>query len=183
MLKQLLKGQADGAMETSKKLAEMNSKIESLNTRVHSLEHHASSSAAKQGQFPGKVVQNPKEHCRAIFTQEEGFDQQAANEKDIEEICMLLNNEDNVVADAPGVQYAQPEVQAPQIAIHASPVELAQQARLAARSSQTVSPARSSQMLYAPTPSDDDTYKPPVPFPSRILTKNQKMSSPTLGMT
>ncbi|CAA7052927.1 unnamed protein product [Microthlaspi erraticum] len=170
MLKQLLQGQADGAMEISKKLAEMNSKIESLNTRVHSLEHHASSSAAKQGQFPGKAVQNPKEHCRAIFTQEEGFDQQAANEKDIEEICMLLNNEDNVVADAPGVQYAQPEVQAPQIAIHASPVELAQQAR----SSQTVSPARSSQMLYAPTPSDDDTYKPPVPFPSRILTKNQK---------
>ncbi|CAA7058083.1 unnamed protein product [Microthlaspi erraticum] len=108
-----------------------------------------------------KFVQNPKEHCKVIFTQEQGFDQQAANEKDIEEICMLLNNEDNVVADAPGVQYAQPEVQAPQIAIHASPVELAQQAQSATRSSQTVSPARSSQMLYVPTPSDDDTYKPP----------------------
>ncbi|CAA7021403.1 unnamed protein product [Microthlaspi erraticum] len=38
MLKQLLQGQADDVMETSKKLAEINSKIESLTTRVHTLE-------------------------------------------------------------------------------------------------------------------------------------------------
>ncbi|CAA7043543.1 unnamed protein product [Microthlaspi erraticum] len=151
MLKQLLQGQADGAMEISKKLAEMNSKIESLNTRVHSLEHHASSSAAKQGQFPGKAVQNPKEHCRAIFTQEEGFDQQAANEKDIEEICMLLNNEDNVVADA---------LESSTLNLNSiEPDRLTSSIESDALCSNTI---------------DDDTYKPPVPFPSRILTKNQK---------
>ncbi|CAA7044584.1 unnamed protein product [Microthlaspi erraticum] len=75
MLKQLLQAQADGVMETSKKLADINSKIESLNTRVQTLEYHTSSAAAKQGQLPGKPVQNPKEHCKVIFTQEEGFDQ------------------------------------------------------------------------------------------------------------
>ncbi|CAA7034311.1 unnamed protein product [Microthlaspi erraticum] len=46
MLKQLLQGQADGVVDTSKKLAEINSKIENLNTRVYSLENHASSVAA-----------------------------------------------------------------------------------------------------------------------------------------
>ncbi|CAA7040957.1 unnamed protein product [Microthlaspi erraticum] len=67
MLKQLLQGQADGVVDTSKKLAEINSKIENLNTRVYSLENHASSVAAatKQGQLPGKAIQNPKEQCKA----------------------------------------------------------------------------------------------------------------------
>ncbi|CAA7044076.1 unnamed protein product [Microthlaspi erraticum] len=37
MLKQLLQGQADGVVDTSKKLAEINSKIENLNTRVFTL--------------------------------------------------------------------------------------------------------------------------------------------------
>ncbi|CAA7045024.1 unnamed protein product [Microthlaspi erraticum] len=103
MLKQLLQGQADGVVDTSKKLAEINSKIENLNTRVYSLENHASSVAAatKQGQLP-----------------------------------------EIVAAEAPGVQIDQPEVQAPTVAIHTSPVELAQQARSAARSSPTL--ARSS---------------------------------------
>ncbi|CAA7018046.1 unnamed protein product [Microthlaspi erraticum] len=65
-------GQADGVVDTSKKLAEINSKIENLNTRVYSLENHASSVAAatKQGQLPGKAIQNPKEQCKVIFTQE-----------------------------------------------------------------------------------------------------------------
>ncbi|CAA7033480.1 unnamed protein product, partial [Microthlaspi erraticum] len=48
MLKQLLQGQADGVVDTSKKLAEINSKIENLNTRVYSLENHASSVAVLQ---------------------------------------------------------------------------------------------------------------------------------------
>ncbi|CAA7061000.1 unnamed protein product [Microthlaspi erraticum] len=63
MLKKLLQGQADGIVDTSKKLAEINSKIENLNTRVYSLENLASSVAAatKQGQLPGKAIQNPKE--------------------------------------------------------------------------------------------------------------------------
>ncbi|CAA7031664.1 unnamed protein product [Microthlaspi erraticum] len=58
MLKQLLQGQADGVVDTSKKLAEINSKIENLNTRVYSLENHASSVAAatKQGQLPEIVA-------------------------------------------------------------------------------------------------------------------------------
>ncbi|CAA7046842.1 unnamed protein product [Microthlaspi erraticum] len=115
MLKQLLQGQADGVVNTSKKLAEINSKIENLNTRVYSLENHASSVAAatKQGQLPGKAIQNPKGTVQEI-----------------------------VAAGAPGVQIDQLEVQAPTVAIHTSPVELARQARSAARSSLTL--ARSS---------------------------------------
>ncbi|CAA7023740.1 unnamed protein product [Microthlaspi erraticum] len=173
MLKQLLQGQADGVMETRKKLADLNSKIESLNTRVHTLENHTSSAAAKQGQLPGKPVQNPKEHCKVIFTREEEFDQQAANEKAIEEICMLLNDEDNVVADAPEVQYFQHEVQATQIAIHTSPVELAQQVRSAARSSPT-SATRSSQTVSVPQPVLLEPYQPVDPSSGRLLSQGQK---------
>ncbi|CAA7016486.1 unnamed protein product [Microthlaspi erraticum] len=64
----------------------------------------------KQGQLPGKAVQNPKEQCKVISLKK-----------------------------APGVQIDQPEVQATTIAIHTSPVELAQQARSAARSSHSSS--------------------------------------------
>ncbi|CAA7045495.1 unnamed protein product [Microthlaspi erraticum] len=67
MLKQLLQGQADGVVDTSKKLAEINSKIENLNTRVYSLENHASSVAAatKQGQLPGKAFRTPRNSARS----------------------------------------------------------------------------------------------------------------------
>ncbi|CAA7040198.1 unnamed protein product [Microthlaspi erraticum] len=130
MLKQLLQGQADGVVDTSKKLAEINSKIENLNTRVYSLENHASSVAAatKQGQLPGKAIQNPKEQCKEI-----------------------------VAAEAPGVQIDQPEVHAPTVAIHTSPVELARQARSAARSSPTL--ARSSPTSYVRQPVLLDPYQ------------------------
>ncbi|CAA7051105.1 unnamed protein product [Microthlaspi erraticum] len=109
MLKQLLQGQADGVVDTSKKLAEINSKIENLNTRVYSLENHASSVAAatKQGQLP-----------------------------------------EIVAAEAPGVQIDQPEVQAPTVAIHTSPVELAQQARSAARSSRTLARSSHKEVIH-----------------------------------
>ncbi|CAA7029435.1 unnamed protein product [Microthlaspi erraticum] len=99
MLKQLLQGQADGVVDTSKKLAEINSKIENLNTRVYSLENHASSVAAatKQGQLqgstvPGKAIQNPKEQCKVIFTQE-GLVEEEDQERVIEDFCLLLNDE------------------------------------------------------------------------------------------
>ncbi|CAA7044731.1 unnamed protein product [Microthlaspi erraticum] len=126
-----------------------------------------------KGQLPGKPVQNPKEHCKVIFTREEEFDQQAANEKAIEEICMLLNDEDNVVADAPEVQYFQHEVQATQIAIHTSPVELAQQVRSAARSSPT-SATRSSQTVSVPQPVLLEPYQPVDPSSGRLLSQGQK---------
>ncbi|CAA7018972.1 unnamed protein product [Microthlaspi erraticum] len=142
-------GQADGVVDTSKKLAEINSKIENLNTRVYSLENHASSVAAatKQGQLPGKAIQNPKEQCKVIFTQE-GLVEEEDQERVIEDFCLLLNDEEIVAAEAPGVQIDQPEVQAPTVAIHTSPVELAQQARSAARSSRTL--ARSSPTSSVP---------------------------------
>ncbi|CAA7022457.1 unnamed protein product [Microthlaspi erraticum] len=122
MQKQLLQGQADGVVDTSKKLAEINSKIENLNTRVYSLENHASSVAAatKQGQLPGKAIQNPKEQCKVIFTQE-GLVEKEDQERVIEDFCLLLNDEEIVAAEAPGVQIDQPEVHAPAVAIHTSP--------------------------------------------------------------
>ncbi|CAA7018039.1 unnamed protein product [Microthlaspi erraticum] len=137
MLKQLLQGQADGVVDTSKKLAEINSKIENLNTRVYSLENHASSVAAatKQGQLPGKAIQNPKEQCKVIFTQE-GLDE----EEDQEDL-------------------------------HTSPVELAQQARSAARSSRTL--ARSSQTSSVLKPILLDPYQPVDPS-FRLLSQGHK---------
>ncbi|CAA7018059.1 unnamed protein product [Microthlaspi erraticum] len=112
VLKQLLQGQADGVVDTSKKLAEINSKIENLNTRVYSLENHASSVvvATKQGQLPGKAIQNSKEQCKVIFTQE-GLDEEEDQERVMEEFCLLLNDDEIVAAEARGVQIDQPKVQ------------------------------------------------------------------------
>ncbi|CAA7028515.1 unnamed protein product [Microthlaspi erraticum] len=116
------KNQADGVVDTSKKLAEINSKIENLNTRVYSLENHASSVAAatKQGQLPGKAIQNPKEQCKVIFTQE-GLDEEEDQERVMEEFCMLLNDDEIVAAEDPEVQIDQPDVQIPTVALHTSP--------------------------------------------------------------
>ncbi|CAA7027616.1 unnamed protein product [Microthlaspi erraticum] len=173
MLKQLLQGQADGVVDTSKKLAEINSKIENLNTRVYSLENHASSVAAatKQGQLPGKAIQNPKEQCKVIFTQE-GLVEEEDQERVIEDFCLLLNDEEIVAAEAPGVQIDQPEVHAPTVAIHTSPVELAQQARSAARSSPTL--ARSSPTSSVRKPVLLDPYQPVAASSSRLLSQGHK---------
>ncbi|CAA7061337.1 unnamed protein product, partial [Microthlaspi erraticum] len=156
----LLQGQADGVVDTSKKLAEINSKIENLNTRVYSLENHASSVAAatKQGQLPGKAIQNSKEQCKVIFTQE-GHVEEEDQERVIDDFCLLLNDDEEIVAaEAPGVQIDQPEVHAPTVVIHTSPVELARQARSAARSSPTL--ARSSPTSSARQPVLLDPYQP-----------------------
>ncbi|CAA7036952.1 unnamed protein product [Microthlaspi erraticum] len=173
MLKQLLQGQADGVVDTSKKLAEINSKIENLNTRVYSLENHASSVAAatKQGQLPGKAIQNPKEQCKVIFTQE-GLVEEEDQERVIEDFCLLLNDEEIVAAEAPGVQIDQPEVHAPTVAIHTSPVELARQARSAARSSPTL--ARSSPTSSVRQPVLLDPYQPVAASSSRLLSQGHK---------
>ncbi|CAA7041371.1 unnamed protein product [Microthlaspi erraticum] len=122
MLKQLLQGQADGVVDTSKKLAEINSKFTLWRIML-------------QSKDKGKAIQNPKEQCKVIFTQE-GLVEEEDQERVIEDFCLLLNDEEIVAAEAPGVQIDQPEVHAPTVAIHTSPVELAQQARSAARSSQ-----------------------------------------------
>ncbi|CAA7029259.1 unnamed protein product [Microthlaspi erraticum] len=142
MLKQLLQGQADGVVDTSKKLAEINSKIENLNTRVYSLENHASSVAAatKQGQLPGKAIQNPKEQCKRLLLLRL-LESRLINQK-----CI------------------------PTVAIHTSPVELAQQARSAARSSRTL--ARSSP-TFCPKPILLDPYQP-VASSSRLLSQGHK---------
>ncbi|CAA7023886.1 unnamed protein product [Microthlaspi erraticum] len=170
----LLQGQADGVVETSKKLAEINSKIENLNRSVYSLENHASSTAAaaKQEQLPGKAIQNPKEQCKVIFTHQEGLEEEEDNERVMEELCMLLNDEDNVVAEALGVQNDQPEVQATPIDIHTSPVELAQQARSAARSSRVL--PRSSQAPSVLKPILLDPYQPFDPSSGRLLSQGHK---------
>ncbi|CAA7038236.1 unnamed protein product [Microthlaspi erraticum] len=135
MLKQLLQGQADGVVDTSKKLAEINSKIENLNT----------SYSEPQGTVQGHL------HSRGLVEEED-------QERVIEEFCLLLNDDEIVAAEAPGVQIDQPEVQAPTVALHTSPVELAQQARSAARSSRTL--ARSSPTSSVPKPILLDPYQP-----------------------
>ncbi|CAA7049950.1 unnamed protein product [Microthlaspi erraticum] len=144
-----------------------------LNTRVYSLENHASSVAAatKQGQLPGKAIQNPKEQCKVIFTQE-GLVEEEDQERVIEDFCLLLNDEEIVAAEAPGVQIDQPEVHAPTVAIHTSPVELARQARSAARSSPTL--ARSSPTSSVRQPVLLDPYQPVAASSSRLLSQGHK---------
>ncbi|CAA7038792.1 unnamed protein product [Microthlaspi erraticum] len=127
----LLQGQADGVVETSKKLADINSKIENLNTRVYSLENHASSVLLLQSKdnFLVKLFRTPRNNARID----------------------------------------QPEVHATPIAIHTSPVELAQQARSAARSSRLL--ARPSQKASVLKPTLLDPYQPVDPSSSRLLSQ------------
>ncbi|XP_010474080.1 PREDICTED: uncharacterized protein LOC104753536 [Camelina sativa] len=73
MIQQMLLGQANGQLETAKKLAEFNQrldssyndlniKFESLNSKLKFMESNiASTSALKPNQLPGKAVQNPTE--------------------------------------------------------------------------------------------------------------------------
>ncbi|CAA7029369.1 unnamed protein product [Microthlaspi erraticum] len=94
-----------------------NTDVANPQDQVYSLENHASSVAAatKQGQLPGKAIQNPKEQCKVIFTQE-GLVEEEDQERVIEDFCLLLNDDEIVAAEAPGVQIDQPEVQAPTVA-------------------------------------------------------------------
>ncbi|CAA7040143.1 unnamed protein product [Microthlaspi erraticum] len=66
----LLQGQADGVVDTSKK------------------------------HLPGKAIQNRKEQCKVIFTQE-GLDEEEDQERVMEEFCLLLHDEEIVVDEAP----------------------------------------------------------------------------------
>ncbi|XP_010424638.1 PREDICTED: uncharacterized protein LOC104709775 [Camelina sativa] len=73
MMQKMLLGQANGQLETAKKLVELNQrldcsyndlniKFESLNSKVKFMERNiASTSAPKPNQLPSKAVQNPRE--------------------------------------------------------------------------------------------------------------------------
>ncbi|KAG7588732.1 Retrotransposon gag domain [Arabidopsis suecica] len=78
MVQQILQGQATGAMEIANKLAELNNKVdrnfndlnskfESLSTRLRYLEGNPISTSISNnpGQLPGKAIQNPKEYATA----------------------------------------------------------------------------------------------------------------------
>ncbi|CAA7044878.1 unnamed protein product [Microthlaspi erraticum] len=118
-----------------------------------------------------KQCENPKEQCKVIFTQE-GLVEEEDQERVIEDFCLLLNDEEIVAAEAPGVQIDQPEVHAPTVAIHTSPVELARQARSAARSSPTL--ARSSPTSSVRQPVLLDPYQPVAASSSRLLSQGHK---------
>ncbi|CAA7024195.1 unnamed protein product [Microthlaspi erraticum] len=113
----------------------------------------------------------PQEQCKVIFTQE-GLVEEEDQERVIEDFCLLLNDEEIVAAEAPGVQIDQPEVHAPTVAIHTSPVELARQARSAARSSPTL--ARSSPTSSVRQPVLLDPYQPVAASSSRLLSQGHK---------
>ncbi|KAG7552285.1 Retrotransposon gag domain [Arabidopsis thaliana x Arabidopsis arenosa] len=78
LVQQILQGQATGAMEIAKKMAELNNKVdrnfndlnskfESLSTRLRCLEGNPISTSVSNnpGQLPGKAIQNPKEYATA----------------------------------------------------------------------------------------------------------------------
>ncbi|KAG7556992.1 Retrotransposon gag domain [Arabidopsis suecica] len=78
LVQQMLQGQATGAMEIAKKMAELNNKVdrnfndlnskfESLSTRLRYLEGNPipTSVSNNPGQLPGKAIQNPKEYATA----------------------------------------------------------------------------------------------------------------------
>ncbi|CAA7047137.1 unnamed protein product [Microthlaspi erraticum] len=131
-------GQADGVVDTSKKLAEINSKIENLNTRVYSLENHASSVLLLQSKdnYLVKLFRTPRNSARLLESR-------------------LINLKCSTT-----------------VAFHTSPVELAQQARSAARSSRTL--ARSSQISSVLKPILLDPYQPVDPSSGRLLSQSHK---------
>ncbi|CAA7030166.1 unnamed protein product [Microthlaspi erraticum] len=126
-----------------------------------------------QGQADGvdnylvKLFRTPRNSARSSYSRR--LDEEEDQERVKEEFCMLLNDDDIVAAKAPKVQIDQPEVQATTVAFHTSPVELAQQARSAARSSRTL--ARSSQTSSVLKPILLDPYQPVHPTSGRLLVK------------
>ncbi|KAL1216948.1 hypothetical protein V5N11_018750 [Cardamine amara subsp. amara] len=79
MLQQILHGQANGAIEQTKMMADLknhidcsyanlNTKFETLISRLKYLEGlSASSSNKSSGQLPGKAVQNPKDSAPELY--------------------------------------------------------------------------------------------------------------------
>ncbi|CAA7041279.1 unnamed protein product [Microthlaspi erraticum] len=123
MLKQLLQGQADGVVDTSKKLAEINSR----------------SRTSTQGFTLWRIMlllllllQSKDNYLVKLFRTPRNSARSSSLKKDL-------------------MKRIKKEVHAPTVAIHTSPVELAQQARSAARSSPTLarsSPTSSVRSLF-----------------------------------
>uniref|UniRef100_A0A1J3JEZ7 Retrotransposon gag domain-containing protein n=1 Tax=Noccaea caerulescens TaxID=107243 RepID=A0A1J3JEZ7_NOCCA len=102
MLQQIIQGQASGAMELSKKMAEihnkvdcsyhdLNNRLESLTSKVQQLESKGNTSSSSQkGTLPGKPIPNPKEYCGAIFSTTAYTVGNDENERAIEELSRLL---------------------------------------------------------------------------------------------
>ncbi|CAA7030186.1 unnamed protein product [Microthlaspi erraticum] len=114
-----------------------------------------------------KLFRTPRNSARSSSLKEDLIEEED-QERVIEEFCLLLNDDEIVAAEAPGVQIDQPEVQAPTVALHTSPVELAQQAR----SSRNL--ARSSPTSSVPKPILLDPYQPVDTSSSRLLSQGHK---------
>ncbi|KAG7556952.1 Integrase catalytic core [Arabidopsis suecica] len=170
MVQQILQGQATGAMEIAKKLAELNNKVdrnfkdlnskfESLSTRLRYLEGNpiSTSISNNQGQLPGKAIQNPKEYATAhaitICHDRELPSRHAPNSNT--EGSVIQEGEDfyqnDVLADQTLVE---PILENQSTRPQASPVAPTVEKPAAAKTKDTV---------FVPPP-----YKPPLPFPGRF---------------
>ncbi|XP_019086289.1 PREDICTED: uncharacterized protein LOC109126858 [Camelina sativa] len=164
MMQQMLLGLANGQLETAKKLAELNQrldssyndlniKFESLNSKLKFMESNiASTSAPKPNQLPGKAVQNPREFTtKAIHFYEEAV----TEDSEVQAVEDLSQDK----AQSEGfTQQTENRVPLDCVLDHsddrvrdrADPIEVAKPVR------------------YIPP-----AYKPPLPFPGRF--KEQKL--------
>uniref|UniRef100_A0A1J3FJJ7 Aspartic peptidase DDI1-type domain-containing protein n=1 Tax=Noccaea caerulescens TaxID=107243 RepID=A0A1J3FJJ7_NOCCA len=154
MLHQVLQGQTSGALDLSKKFAEvnnrvdmsyhdLNTKIETLSGRVQQMEGKgAGSSTRQQGQLPGKAVDNPKEYAHAV-TLRSGKEIQPPVKP------IQLNEDIDVQERGIAIENDTPEPQ------------LEEKAQAEQRNQKEVS--KKKENTFVPPP-----YKPKLPFPARF---------------
>ena len=169
MLQQLIQGQAIGAMEIAKKLAELNNKVdrqgvelnskfESLSTRMRYVEGILASPSVNNnlGQLPGKAIQNPKEYATAhaitICHDRELPTRHASTS--ITRDSEVQEGEDLVQNEIPA-----------EIAIEEPILDRStrSQAQAVLSSVKTPVSAKTKDKVFVPPP-----YKPPLPFPGRF---------------
>ncbi|CAA7037212.1 unnamed protein product [Microthlaspi erraticum] len=172
MLQKVLQGQATGAMDVSKKFAEihhkldgtyneLNSKLEALNARVQFIEsNRISTSAAKPtGQLPGKSVQNPKEYTHSISAITLRSGKALPDPKVQSSITEASNAQEGqeLVSDEVSVEDEVP-------AENTTPIEELDRVRASetAQPTEAVKPpvSKEKESAFVPPP-----YKPPMPFP------------------
>jgi len=169
MLQQLIQGQAIGAMEIAKKLAELNNKVdrqgvelnskfESLSTRMRYVEGILASPSVNNnlGQLPGKAIQNPKEYATAhaitICHDRELPTRHASTS--ITRDSEVQEGEDLVQNEIPA-----------EIAIEEPILDRStrSQAQAVLSSVKKHVSAKTKDKVFVPPP-----YKPPLPFPGRF---------------
>ncbi|CAA7058510.1 unnamed protein product [Microthlaspi erraticum] len=174
MLQQLLQGQTKGSLEMNHKLVEINSKLESLTSRVQIIESSSASSSS------------PQEYAQAV-TLRSG--RQLPNRVGIPKIAVDIDDQEGEdlveYADIPAPNSIELEHNMNQSSIELKKPKLSKTNQSSIEPEEQTDKATSSQPTKPvgkkkDTPSGPPPYKPPLPFPGRF--KKQLLESTRLSL-